>query len=93
MRRYAKPVDDLTVDEEGRGTMQGAAVHGAATGAPILEVAVAWLDCEVRHRLALGSHSWFVGEVMDCDEASLGPTRPPPTGTRRWRCCGWRTPA
>jgi len=33
-------------------------------------VAMSWLDCEVRHVLALGSHSFFVGEVVDCDESS-----------------------
>ncbi len=33
-------------------------------------MAVAWLDCEIRHMLALGSHTWFVGEVVDCGEPS-----------------------
>jgi flavin reductase (DIM6/NTAB) family NADH-FMN oxidoreductase RutF len=70
VRRFAKPVKDQTVEEEtGVGIMEGAAVHTEATGAPILEAAAAWLDCEVRHTLALGSHSWFVGEVMDCGSA------------------------
>jgi len=67
VRRFANSVKDQTVDEEtGAGTMEGAAVHAEATGAPILEAAAAWLDCEVRHTLALGSHTWFVGEVVDC---------------------------
>jgi flavin reductase (DIM6/NTAB) family NADH-FMN oxidoreductase RutF len=30
---------------------------------------VAWLDCEIRHTLPLGSHTWFVGEVMDAGAA------------------------
>lgn len=73
VRRFAKPVKDQTVDEEtGVGTMEGAAVHTEVTGAPILEAAAAWLDCEVRHTLALGSHSWFVGEVVDCGSADGG---------------------
>jgi flavin reductase (DIM6/NTAB) family NADH-FMN oxidoreductase RutF len=68
VRRFAKPVTDAEVDEDtGTGTMQGVVVHGATTGAPVLEVASAWLDCEVRHVLRLGSHSVFVGEVVDCD--------------------------
>ena len=25
----------------------------------------AWLDCEVRHTLDLGTHTLFVGEVVD----------------------------
>jgi flavin reductase (DIM6/NTAB) family NADH-FMN oxidoreductase RutF len=70
VRRFAKPVTESSVDDDtGVGTMQGQAVHGAASGAPILDVAMSWLDCEVRHVLALGSHSWFVGEVVDCGEA------------------------
>jgi flavin reductase (DIM6/NTAB) family NADH-FMN oxidoreductase RutF len=40
-------------------------VRSASTGAPILDGAVAWLDCEIRHTLPLGSHTWFVGEVTD----------------------------
>ena len=70
VRPFAKPVTESSVDDRtGVGTMQGQAVHGAATGAPILDVATSWLDCEVRHVLALGSHSWFVGEVVACGEA------------------------
>ena len=73
VRQFEKPVKDQTVDEQtGAGVMAGAAVHAQATGAPILEVAVAWLDCELRHTLALGSHSWFVGEVVDCGVAEGG---------------------
>jgi flavin reductase (DIM6/NTAB) family NADH-FMN oxidoreductase RutF len=70
VRRFAKPVSELSVDADtGVGTMQGEPVHVATTGAPILYGAVSWLDCEVRHVLALGSHDWFVGEVVDCGEA------------------------
>ncbi|MGH9082193.1 MAG: flavin reductase, partial [Acidimicrobiales bacterium] len=50
--------------------MAGEAVHEEATGAPILERAVAWLDCQVRHRLDLGSHRLFVGEVVAVDAAA-----------------------
>jgi flavin reductase (DIM6/NTAB) family NADH-FMN oxidoreductase RutF len=71
VRRFAKPVTDSSVDDAtGVGTMEGATVHSATTGAPILDVALSWLDCEVRHVLALGSHSFFVGEVVDCGESS-----------------------
>jgi flavin reductase (DIM6/NTAB) family NADH-FMN oxidoreductase RutF len=69
VRRFAKPVTELSFDDDtGTGTMQGEPVHVATTGAPILAGAVSWLDCEVRHVLALGSHDWFVGEVVDCGE-------------------------
>ena len=30
----------------------------------MFEEAAAWLDCEVRHRLDLGTHTLFVGEVV-----------------------------
>jgi len=77
VRRFAKPVTESSVDDAtGVGTMQGAPVHGGTTGAPILDVAVSWLDCELRHVVALGSHSWFVGEVVDCGESSSGATGP-----------------
>ena len=36
------------------------------TGAPILADAAAWLDCELRHELACGSHTLFVGEIVAC---------------------------
>jgi flavin reductase (DIM6/NTAB) family NADH-FMN oxidoreductase RutF len=70
VRRFAKPVDDadVEVDDTGSGTMHGERVTAAVTGAPVLEVARAYLDCEVRHVLPLGSHSWFVGEVVGCGE-------------------------
>jgi flavin reductase (DIM6/NTAB) family NADH-FMN oxidoreductase RutF len=65
VRRFVKPVTDVTVGPDGRATeMAGEAVVEAATGAPILARAAAWLDCEVRHRLPLGSHQLFVGEVV-----------------------------
>ncbi len=70
VRRFAKPVSESIVDDTtGVGTMHGEPVHAATTGAPILDVSVSWLDCELRHVLALGSHSWFVGEVVDCGES------------------------
>ncbi|MET0726818.1 MAG: flavin reductase family protein [Acidimicrobiales bacterium] len=46
-------------------TLNGRAVHTATTGAPIFDEAVAWLDCEVRHSLDLGTHTLFVGELVD----------------------------
>jgi flavin reductase (DIM6/NTAB) family NADH-FMN oxidoreductase RutF len=47
------------------GTLNGRAVREAATGAPVFEEALAWMDCTVRHTLDLGSHTLFVGEVVD----------------------------
>jgi flavin reductase (DIM6/NTAB) family NADH-FMN oxidoreductase RutF len=75
VRHFVKPVEEVDIDEvSGSGTMNGAPVRGGSTGAPILEVAVAWLDCEIRHTLPVGSHTWFVGEVVD-----VGVAEPPET--------------
>jgi flavin reductase (DIM6/NTAB) family NADH-FMN oxidoreductase RutF len=38
--------------------------ESAATGAPVLADAVAWLDCTIHSRHRAGSHTLFVGEVQ-----------------------------
>ncbi|HXQ75129.1 MAG TPA: flavin reductase family protein [Acidimicrobiales bacterium] len=81
VRHFVKPVQDIDVDEgSGAGTMNGAPVRSASTGAPILAVAVAWLDCEIRHTLPVGSHTWFVGEVVDAGMAERGTSSSDVTG-------------
>ncbi len=45
--------------------LNGRSVREATTGAPVFDEALAWLDCEVRHSLDLGTHTLFVGEVVD----------------------------
>ena len=53
VRRFVKPVTESTsTRRRGRGRCRATPVRAATTGAPILDVAVAWLDCEVRHVLA-----------------------------------------
>jgi flavin reductase (DIM6/NTAB) family NADH-FMN oxidoreductase RutF len=57
--KFSKPaVDD-------GATLNGRAVRAATTGAPVFEEAVAWMDCQVRHTLDLGTHTLFVGEVVE----------------------------
>lgn len=51
--------------ERGRRSLGGFAIHEESTGATVLDRALAWLDCEVRQEVALGSHTLFVGEVVD----------------------------
>jgi flavin reductase (DIM6/NTAB) family NADH-FMN oxidoreductase RutF len=82
--KFSKPATD-----DG-ATLNGRAVRSAATGAPVFEEAVAWMDCEVRHRLDLGTHTLFVGELVDAAVnapdsrvASMSDTRMKYGGTRR----------
>jgi len=61
VRKFTKPVD---VDTDAR-TLNGFPYHDGVTGAPILDQAVAYLDCEVRQAVDLGEHSLFIGEIVD----------------------------
>lgn len=61
VRKFTKPVE---VDLEAM-TLNGFAFHDGASGAPILDQAVAFLDCEVRQAVELGAHTLFIGEVVD----------------------------
>jgi len=62
VRKFVKPVD---VDEAGR-TLNGFPFHDGPGGAPVLDQAVAWIDCRVEKDLDCGDHTLFVGEVLDC---------------------------
>lgn len=66
VRRFVKPLPEAEVVVEGGRvvSMAGEPVELHATGAPVLERAVAWVDCALRHRIELGSHDLFVGEVV-----------------------------
>ena len=57
--KFSKPAADDGV------ALNGRAVRAATTGAPVFDEALAWMDCSVRHTLDLGTHTLFVGEVVD----------------------------
>jgi flavin reductase (DIM6/NTAB) family NADH-FMN oxidoreductase RutF len=62
VRKFTKPVEvDL-----GAKTLNGFRFHDGKTGAPVLDQAVAYLDCEVRQSVDTGSHTLFLGEIVDC---------------------------
>ena len=61
VRKFTKPVE---VDAEAH-TLNGFPFHDGRTGAPILDQAVAYLDCEVRQDLPLGDTTLFIGEIVD----------------------------
>jgi flavin reductase (DIM6/NTAB) family NADH-FMN oxidoreductase RutF len=46
---------------------KGLAYHEAETGAPVLEAALAWVDCRVAQALPVGDHTIFIGEVQAVD--------------------------
>lgn len=82
--KFSKPaVDD-------GASLNGRAVRAATTGAPVFDEALAWMDCHLRHHLDLGTHTFFVGEVVDAvvndDErrpASMNDTRMKYGGVKR----------
>lgn len=57
--KFSKPaIDDGS-------SLNGRPVRVAATGAPVFDEALAWMDCLVAHTIDLGTHTLFVGEVVD----------------------------
>jgi flavin reductase (DIM6/NTAB) family NADH-FMN oxidoreductase RutF len=46
--------------------LNGRPVRLGETGSPIFEEAIAYIDCRVHSSFALGSHTLFAGEVVDC---------------------------
>jgi flavin reductase (DIM6/NTAB) family NADH-FMN oxidoreductase RutF len=62
VRAFTRPA------EEGPepGMLSGFPVRVGSTGAPVLAQSAAWLECEVRHEVAAGDHTLFIGEVVDC---------------------------
>jgi flavin reductase (DIM6/NTAB) family NADH-FMN oxidoreductase RutF len=64
-RRFAasEPADKFT----------GVAYHPGLTGAPVLDDALAWMDCRVADRAEGGDHTVFMGEVMAADAAEGTP--------------------
>jgi flavin reductase (DIM6/NTAB) family NADH-FMN oxidoreductase RutF len=47
-------------------TLNGRAVRTGATGAPIFAEALAYLDCRLWSSVDCGTHTLFLGEVVDC---------------------------
>ena len=82
--KFSKPaVDD-------GDSLNGRAVRNGVTGAPIFEDAIAWMECEVRQSLDLGTHTLFIGELVaaainDDDQrpASMSDTRMKYGGVKR----------
>ncbi|MBW3629834.1 MAG: flavin reductase family protein [Gemmatimonadetes bacterium] len=78
---HASGIYAVNVLEEGKGEslsrrfatwavedkFEGVAYRDAKTGAPVLEAALAWVDCRVVEGVSVGDHTVFIGEVLDAD--------------------------
>jgi flavin reductase (DIM6/NTAB) family NADH-FMN oxidoreductase RutF len=62
VRKFTKPVEH----DPAAGTLNGFAFHDGPTGAPILDQAAGWFDCELRNPVDCGGHTFFIGEIVDC---------------------------
>jgi flavin reductase (DIM6/NTAB) family NADH-FMN oxidoreductase RutF len=62
VRKFTKPVEiDATA-----GTANGFAFHDGPTGAPVLDQAPAWFDCQLRQSVEVGDTTLFIGEIVAC---------------------------
>jgi len=57
--KFSKPATRQGMELNGRAVSEG------VTGVPVFEEAIAWLECEVRSTHDFGTHTLFVGEVVD----------------------------
>lgn len=57
--KFSKPAtkDGMTLNDR--------PIREGRTGAPIFTEAIAWMDCEVRSSHDFGTHTLFVGEIVD----------------------------
>jgi flavin reductase (DIM6/NTAB) family NADH-FMN oxidoreductase RutF len=71
--KFSKPATD-----DGQA-LNGRPVRAAGSGAPVFDEAIAWMDCVVRHTIDLGTHTLFVGEIVEAgvrdDEARAASTQ------------------
>ncbi len=58
-RTFSKPAQRVGL------TLNDRPVREGATGVPIFEEAVAWLECRVNQAIDVGTHDLFLGEVID----------------------------
>ena len=56
------------------GMWHGVATEPGARGAPLLVGALGWLECRLVDEVAVGDHTFFVGEVLSVE---LGEPAPP----------------
>ena len=82
--KFSKPAAKEGMALNGRPIAEG------ATGVPIFDEAIAWMECEVRHEIDFGTHTLFVGELVAAEirddesrAAAMSDTRMKYGGVRR----------
>jgi flavin reductase (DIM6/NTAB) family NADH-FMN oxidoreductase RutF len=67
VRRFVKPVTEVERDDNGvLAALAGRPVSEVGpAGLPVLASAAGYLVCDVTHRVALGSHTLCIGEVVE----------------------------
>jgi flavin reductase (DIM6/NTAB) family NADH-FMN oxidoreductase RutF len=82
--KFSKPAVRDGMSLNGYGITEG------ASGAPIFDDAIAWMECVVKTEVDCGSHTFFIGELVaagvnddDARPASMADTRMKYGGTRR----------
>lgn len=61
--RLSRRFSDWSIDDK----FEAVAYRSEATGAPVLEAALAWVDCRLRDVVDGGDHTVFIGEVVAAD--------------------------
>ncbi|HEY7563624.1 MAG TPA: flavin reductase family protein [Acidimicrobiia bacterium] len=87
--KFSKPAT-LGRDSEGRATLNERLIRIGATGAPIFEDAIGWMECTVKQAIDVGTHTLFVGELIaagvrdpEARAAAMSDTRMKYGGVRR----------
>ncbi|MGC2241831.1 MAG: flavin reductase family protein [Acidimicrobiia bacterium] len=82
--KFSKPA------ERENDSLNGRRVTIGATGVPIFDESLAWMECVVRNAVDFGTHTLFAGEVVDVgindeqgEAASLSDTRMKYGGVKR----------
>jgi flavin reductase (DIM6/NTAB) family NADH-FMN oxidoreductase RutF len=56
-----------------KAKFDGVAHHPETSGAPVLDAALAWVDCRLHHQVPGGDHTIFIGEVLAGDAREGSP--------------------
>jgi len=68
--KFSKPAtkDGMTLNER--------AIRESTTGTPVFEEAVAYLDCSLWQAIDCGSHTLYIGEIVECGFQNDGEDMP-----------------